>query len=374
MPVKFSAAVPMEPVVDAASAARRFGWGLTAVLASSGVFALWVELKLGGSLSSLYFDDSATVIGALVATVSCRAAMRRHRGRTRLFWRLMCIGCASWTLGETLWLVYDVISPGNVPQPSWADAAYLGALPPVAAALLVHPVTHGRATSMSRAVVEGLVIASALLLLSWSLVFEPVARTVQLSSARGLVTFAYPLSDIVIVFLIVLVVRGTTGGGRLDVWCLLGGLLAITFSDSIYTYLTNVKSYSSGNVIDVGWFAGYLGIALGGLCSRPDSGGREQASRTELALTPTALVAPFVPMLAALCFIAIRLELHHPMDRVTRALAFALVGFVLIRQALLVIDLRASADADAGGLADRLAAAFDGLTRDPDRDSPPQPR
>lgn len=358
--------------MDATPDARRFGWGLLVLVSSSCVFALWVELKVGGSLVSLYFDDAATVVGALAATVACAGATRRHCGRTQLFWWLMTAGCGSWTLGETLWLVYDAISPGNVPQPSWADLFYLAALPPVAAALLVHPAARERAASISRSLVEGLVVACALLLLSWALVFEPVARTVRLSSPQGLVTFAYPLSDIVIVFLVALVVRGTTQGDRLDIWCLLIGLLAITFSDSIYTYLTNVKSYSSGNLIDVGWFAGYLAIALGGVCSRPDASGRGETTRARLTLTPTALVAPFLPMLAALGFIAIRLELHHQLDHVTRALAFALVGLVLIRQALLMIDLHASGRAESATLAERLVETLGGLTRDAESGSPPQ--
>lgn len=353
--------------MDVAWDNRRFRRGLACLLALSALFVLWVELKLGGKLTSLYFDDAATVLAALAATVSCAAALRRHGGRMRLFWWLMAVGCGSWTLGETLWLVYDLISPGDVPQPSWADLAYLAALPAVAGALLVHPATRGRASAMSRSIAEGLVIAAALLLLSWTLVFEPVSRTVRVLSARGLVTFAYPLSDIVIIFLVVLVVRGATGGQRLDVWCLLAGLLAITFSDSIYTYLTNVKSYSSGNAIDVGWFAGYLGIALGGLCSRPEAG-LERSRQGEPMLTATALVAPFVPMLGALCLIAIRLELHHPLDRFARALAFALVGLVLIRQALLVIDIRSAERREGDNLADSLVATLGGVTRDQRRE------
>src|SRR5581483_755587 len=78
---------------------------------------------------------------------------------------------------------------------------------------------------------------------------EPLRRSTDVTSLGGLVTLAYPLSDVVILFLAVLVIRGTTDRSRFDVWCLLGGILAIAFSDAVYTYLTSVNTYATGNGI-----------------------------------------------------------------------------------------------------------------------------
>ena len=57
---------------------------------------------------------------------------------------------------------------------------------------------------------------------------------------------AYPFGDVVIIFFIVLAIRGMTGGDRLALWCLLGGLLAIALSDSAYTYLTESRVMRAG--------------------------------------------------------------------------------------------------------------------------------
>ena len=319
-------------------------------------FAAWTGDGVGGGQVSLYVDDLATVAAALIATVACVRAARWQEGRLRLFWWLIGAASAAWGLGEIIWAYYDLVL-GDVPAASWADAAYLAALPLAAAALLVHPALRGRASSKSRSLVDGLVLAAALFLLAWALLFEPVREQTDLSSLDGLVTLAYPLSDIVIIFLVVLVIRGTTDSARRDLWCLLAGLLLIAFSDAIYTYLTNVTNYSSGNIIDTGWFAGYLAIALGAL-SVQTKPALERRTAPSSALSPAAILAPFVPMLAALLFAAIKIELGHTLDLVTLTVAFALVGLVLVRQALLMIDLLSRRGEIDAGVGDRLVAAL----------------
>ena len=304
--------------------------------AAIALFAAWIGAGLGGSTCAKYVDDLATPAAALVATALCARAALRQVGRLRLVWFFLALACAAWSLGELSWGFYDLID-GSVPDPSWADVAYLAALPPAAAALLAHPALHSRALGQARSLLDGLVLAIAIFLLSWVLVLEPLTRTSDLSTLGGAVTTAYPLGDIVIVFLVVLVIRGITGGNRLDLWCVLGGLLAITLSDSIFGYLVQASNYSTGNVIDTGWFAGYLGIALGAHYARTES--HPQRSETSPALTSAAVIGPFIPLLAALCLAAIEVELGHRLDGVSLALAFVLVGLVLSRQVVLVVDL-----------------------------------
>jgi len=320
------------------------------------VFGVWIDAGFGGEQTALYVDDLATVAAALVAAALCARAAMRHADRLRLFWWLLAGACSAWALGEGIWALYDLVG-GTVPVPSWADAAYLAALPPTAAALLVHPALHGRTLSKTRSLVDGLVIAASLFFVAWTLVLEPLQRTNDLTSLGGSVTLAYPLSDVVIIFLVVLVMRGTTSSDRLDLWCLLVGLLLITLSDAIYSYLTTIENYSSGNVIDTGWFAGYLAIALGAFCARPQVTA-ERPALSSPSLTRAAIVTPFLAMLAALSLAAIKLKLGDSLDRVTLSVAFVLVGLVLFRQALLLIDLLAPKRAFEGSMADRLVAAL----------------
>jgi diguanylate cyclase len=345
-----------EPCMRVERRQRHIVRAFWALLALTAVFAVWTWRGLGGEQVTLYVDDLATVAAALIAMTVCLRAAMGQEGRLRLFWWLIGLALAAWALGEVIWAFYDLVL-GDIPAASWADAAYLAALPLTAAALLIHPALHGRASGKTGSLVDGLVLAASLFLLAWTLVLEPVRKQTDLSSLGGLVTLAYPISDVVIVFLVVLVIRGTNGGTRRDLWCLLAGLLLIAFSDSVYTYLTNVTNYSSGNIIDTGWFAGYLAIALGALSVQTRPALERRAARSQ-ALSPTAIVAPFVPLLAALLFVAIRIELGHELDRVTLIVAFVLVGLVLVRQFLLVIHLLSRRDETEGSVGDRLVAAL----------------
>lgn len=338
----------------------------SAAALATALFALWIGLGIGGETSVRYVDDLATIAAGLAATALCALAGARQEARLRLFWWLLASAVGAWTLGEVIWARYDLVG-GGVPVPSWADAAYLAGTPAAAAALLAHPAMRGRAIGRARSLLDGVAIATAMLLLGWILVLGPLWRSSDLSTLGGAVSFAYPVGDVVIVFLVVLVMRGTVRGDRLDLWCLLAGLLALTLSDAAYAYLTQVQEYQTGNLIDAGWFAAYAAIAVGAHCAQVE---RAAAARSdERALTLAAVVAPFLPLLAALGLTAAWIELGNRLDRAGWAAAVALVATVLVRQALLVADLLGSGNREAR-MADRLVLAVDGAVAD-DRAEPP---
>lgn len=240
----------------------------TAALATA-VFAESLGWRVGGDMTTLYVDDLGTVLAALAASLLCFAAGKGRAGELRRFWRLLGAACGAWTLGEAIWAVYDLALREEVPVPSWADVGYLGAIPFAVAALLCHPALAGSGTWRARSMLDGLLVASALLFLSWTLVLGPLWHATDLTTLGGLVAVAYPFGDVMIVFFVVLAVRRMSAGDRLPLWCLLAGLLALALSDSVYAYLTEVQGYEPGGLIDLGWFVGYLAIGVGRSARRP---------------------------------------------------------------------------------------------------------
>jgi hypothetical protein len=304
---------------------------------ASAAFAVWVGLRIGGVRVALWVDDGFTPIAALSACVLCWRARARHDGRMRLFWTLLGCATACWALAEMIWGYYALIANVAVPVVSWADVGYLSAIPVVVAALVVHPATHGSGTRKTRSVFDGLVVATALLFLSWTLVFGPLWRSSNPGTWAGIVALAYPFGDVVIVFFIVLAIRGMTSGDRLSLWCLLAALLVMALSDSTYTYLTASSSYTSPGLIDTGWFAAYLGIGLAAFASRATG----EAVRSPVHNRPSlaSLIAPLVPVLLALVVVAVEHALGDHLDHAAWLMAFALVALVLVRQALIVFEL-----------------------------------
>jgi hypothetical protein len=343
---------------------RRFLGAAGAVALVTGLAGAWVGLRIGGARATLWVDDVLTPLAALIACVLCLRARTRHVGRMRLFWSLLAGAGALWTLAEVVWGYYALILDVEVPVPSWADVGYLSAIPVTVAALVAHPATGGGGTRKARSVFDGLLIATALLFLSWTLVLGPLWRSADLSTWTGVVALAYPFGDVVIVFFVVLAIRGMTGADRLSLWCLLAALLAMALSDSTYTYLTEVGRYTSPSLIDTGWIAAYLGIALAAFSSRsggaavPAAVSRAERSRPSLA----SLIAPLLPVLLALSVAAVEIRLGHRLDHAAWLMAFGLIALVLTRQGLMVRELLTPGCDAQAGLMQRLTDAALGGT------------
>lgn len=321
----------------------------------------------------LYVDDLGTVAAALIASVLCAHAGSRHSDGHRRFWWLLAAACAAWTLGEVIWAIYDLGLHAEVPVPSWADLGYLGAIPFAVAALLCHPAMAGDGRQQARFTLDGLLVATALLCLSWIVVLGPLWHGTDLSTPGGIVAIAYPFSDVVIVFFVVLAVRRLPSEDRVPLWCLLAGLLALALSDSIYAYLTQAQDYRTAGLLDTGWFAGYLAIAMGAFASH----GRQIHAREVGASTPrfAALVVPFLPILAALVVVGLKPGLVQQLDPVALLTAFGLVALVLSRQLLVVHDIAAAIDQHQGTWAERLQAVLAPPAADENEPSPlPSPR
>jgi hypothetical protein len=142
---------------------------------------------------------------------------------------------------------------------------------------------------------------------------------------------------VVIVFFVLLAIRGMSGGDRLPLWCLLGGLMAMAVSDSTFTYLADSSSYSSPGLVDTGWVVAYLGIALSAFSA--GSGRVRFAAVERTAPSLASLVAPIAPVLIALSVAAVEIRLGDHIGRPAWLMVFALVVLVLTRQGFAVVEL-----------------------------------
>jgi hypothetical protein len=302
------------------------------------LFALWLVLHIGGSTDVRYFDDIVTALAALTACVTCLLAAKRSKGAGRRFWVLLGLALGAWTSAEVIWGVYDLVLRVAIPVPSWADAGYLTAIPLAAAALLSHPGMQTGGTHRARATLDGLAIGAALLLLSWTFVLSHLWRDNHLSTSGGVVAFAYPFGDMVIIFLVVLSMRSVTSGGRRPLIWVLAGLSAMAIADSTYAYLVEAGRYATGNLVDTGWVIAYLAIAVGA-ASESGAAVRVVPLKTDQA-DLASFVIPYVPILSALSVITIELQLHHHLDRVSWLTGFGLALLVVARQVLSLLDRR----------------------------------
>ena len=296
--------------------------------------AAWVGLGIGGPRAGLYVDDLATVLAALLAAVTCARAAVRYGDTTRRFWFRLAAACSAWTAAEIVWAVDELVLGEAAPFPSWADLGYLAAVPLAGLALLSHPVMRDRAGAGARALIDGLTVAAALVFCSWTFVLGPVWRDGELGALARAVAVAYPCGDVVIVFLVLHVLQRIEGASRSPLRWVLAGMTGMALADSGYAYLTTVGKYETGNLMDVGWVAAYLALAVGASqARRPGVDGVRPPVPCGSPVLDTPPLTPFLPMFVALFVVAVEANLGRRLDAVSWASALVLVLSVFARLA-----------------------------------------
>ena len=269
----------------------------TVAIAIPAVFtaALTSALLVGGkSTAVVLFDDTVSFGLALYATACAVLAARAATDRLRRTWVIMAAALGAWSLGDGLWLVYDLL-PGVEPTtPSAADAFYLlfGVLLVAAFAQLITTATHqGR----FRLLLDAITVALCLFLLAWVLVLNDVYSTYREDRAALAVAFLYPVLDMIALTIAVVVLVRADARQRVMLATLTLAVTLMSIADSAFAHLTAGGRYSTGDLLDVLWAASLTAFAAAAVLSR-----EAHEPRTVVVLPSTAsLWLPYVPLLLA---------------------------------------------------------------------------
>ena len=286
-------------MAETRSGAARDRWfpaaAIAVALVSVGYLA-WMLTTLGGQLATTWFDDIGELVAAWIAAACCIHVARRTPDRGRRAWFLMAGWAFVWGLGEAVWCWYELIQKTQTPFPSLADAGYLGAIPFAVLAALSFPAAVARGRARLRLVLDGLTIAAALLSVSWATVLGHVYAYNNDSSLATFLSLAYPISDVVVgTMLLVLVIRSRRGA-QPALLLLTLGMAMTAVADSAFAYLTADGTYASGSWVDTGWVAGFLLVALAALRARR----RPVHAVTDGTPGRSRLLLPYVPVAVAL--------------------------------------------------------------------------
>jgi len=297
-------------------------------------FGAWIELRIAGVDVTEAIDDFGEAAAALIAAVACAVAALRHRGRMRLAWSMLGASAFAWAAGETVWSLIEIILGQQVPFPSLADVGFLAAVPLAVAGIVLFP-GRRRAASRVASLLDGAIIAGALLLISWATVLGTVYLAGSDSTLSMLLGLAYPISDIVIAVMALLLVNRTAGSARLPLLLVVAGLFANLLSDSAFAYLTTANTYGKVQIIDTGWVAGYLLIALGAVRAALSTGPAAQAD--DRPFGRWTLVLPYVPVTIA-AILAVLKNVSGAPDPFLLWDLIIVVGLVMIRQFIVIWD------------------------------------
>ncbi len=239
---------------------KAFAIVVATVVVASIVYALDIRFLLLGARGVTAVDDIGEAVAAAIASAACAWAATRAVGRDRLGWTLMSISTGLWSAGEVVWSIYEVGMRVAVPYPSLADAGFLAAVPFAIAGIRSFWSAPRGTSSRWRVWFDGVIVALALTSTAWAFGLKSVWLS---NSPTKLLDLAYPVSDILIGTVLILAIRRARQQQAGRMAFLLAGVASYSIADSAFAYLNAQGAFGAvGNVIDTGWFAGFLLIAL----------------------------------------------------------------------------------------------------------------
>jgi diguanylate cyclase (GGDEF)-like protein/PAS domain S-box-containing protein len=291
------------------SGQRRFMAEGAGIAALTLTWLACLVLGVGGQETTQAISNFGLIAAAGSAGFACLVTAVRSSARYRRMWKLMGASALSWGSGQAAWTWYETVLGREVPFPSLADVGYLAAVPLAAAALLSLPFAAQSLAGRVRQVLDGLMIAASLLLVSWVLLLHTLFQAGADNGVSQAIGLAYPIGDVVVgTIVLFMLTRARRSHGATEVPLLLlgGGLVAWAVADSGFVYLTASGAYSSGALIDSGWFLGYILILVAARRATPgsvdDGASRSGADRVEeqAGSDRVGLLLPYVAVAGAL--------------------------------------------------------------------------
>jgi diguanylate cyclase (GGDEF)-like protein len=295
------------------------------VIAGSVVAAVVVLFWLVGAFPGAVAVGAVGVaVFAGYAVVCAVLAARAATGKLRSVWVCFAIGFGGWTAGGLVWC-HLVLVADQPKFPSVSDVGYI--LFPVfcCLALLQWPIGAVR-RSRVRLLLDGVIFALSLFLLSWVLALDNVYQTYREDPFTVALALTYPVADLVILAIAgLLLVRADTRQ-RLTLGLLTGAFVFLTLGDSAFAWVTAQGDYAARLPVDAGWVIGTVLFAAAALTSR-----RMPAALDDSTQMPTSmsLWLPYLPLLFGGTVATVVV-----LDGVLRATVIVVIVAICVRQFL----------------------------------------
>ncbi len=324
------------------TAVQRLVVGVAAVVATTFATAMLVLPADGVVDIGVLSNWTQIVVPVLAAAVCLDGARRQPDRRQRRVWQLFGAGVLSWGVGQSIFTWYEQVGQVVVPVPSPADVAFL-LYPLLGVCAIWRLPLRARSRAVSaRSVLDGLVVATSLVFVVWALGLRILWADGGGDVVSLLVTTTYVVSDMVLLTMVLLMVPEVGLARRRVLVPVAIGIAAFAVADVGYVVVTSATAYSSGQLFDVGWVLGFLGVAVAAVMAHPrPSGAQDQPLRPGTGLPSWgSMLLPYLFVLGAAGVCVARLGTDDPWTTAETLLACVLVVLVLSRQFVALADNR----------------------------------
>ena len=207
-------------------------------------------------------DVAYSVVG-VASTICVLLGVRLNRPSERLGWYLLATTNTLFVLGDGVLDVYDIVLHRDAPFPSVADALYLLGYPFLFAG--VFRISRSRGARDSReARADTAIVCIGALALSWQFLMHSYAHDSTVSGFGKLVTLAYPMMDLGVVFIVVGALLYGVARRSSDK-LIIAAITAMLVGDFVYDVLVLRGAYTVGNPVDAAFLVNYVLIAVAAL-------------------------------------------------------------------------------------------------------------
>lgn len=351
------------------TAARIFWYSAAVVIIYNGLFLSWLLLKPGSRSLFVLSDDLGQAASCLLGATLCFAALtwqtwsmrsataRRPLSNTRLALLFFGIGSLSQGLGQAIYTYYEYTFHQLPPLPSWANLFFLASYPFLLLGVL--HVTGRRLTALThtRIFIDSLMIMTAVATVSWYFILGPDILSHQGTTLARIVEGAYPFSDLVLVFSLLLLYWRSHKDRRGPALSLLSlALLIIVATNSTYAYQSLHNTFATGSLVDLGWPLGYtlIGLAMLALVSLKTTNAHPLPTIDTPSSAPpvgktaiwlrTSLWRSFLPYIFVLFALVLAIVTNGPgaLERGVYLGGTILIGLVVLRQILSLRETKKS--------------------------------
>ncbi len=272
---------------------------LTAVLLFTALVAGVISLQ-PRSLLAQSVGDGAITLAVLLALVGCLRAWRRGGPAARA-WAAMSVAMGVYFTAQLLYAWYGWTRDQNYPFPSLADVGFLGYSVPLVVGLVLFPRVAESQVARVRIMLDGLVIATSVLFISWVTVLGPLVALGGEGLARW-VFLGYPIVDVIVASLVLALAMRVPAGAR-SIWSLIGaGLVVLPFTDSVYvSLLVAGETQLTGTWLACGWVLAFLLIAAASQIPITDPPGDRVRH-----FSVVQELLPYFPIVAAIVIASVR--------------------------------------------------------------------
>jgi diguanylate cyclase (GGDEF)-like protein len=182
---------------------------------------------------------------------------------TKRAWRLMGAAFLAWWCGDVIWFWYEVVR-SRQPFPSWADAGYLAFYPLLMWGLLTLPGPRRSLLDRLKLWLDTGIVFVAGGMALWYLVIEPTVRDHESHWLNKVLSVAYPVGDLVVLFAIAIVLlRRPAPGSGAALRLLVVGAVFFVVADVAYAHLSLADAYEGGDWPDAFWLLALFFFVFG---------------------------------------------------------------------------------------------------------------